>query len=78
MGLASAALHGFKSVQGLTPLAALFVGTDQVCVGHGIGGAVVLGHALKHEAGFVVLAAMCTGSYHAVEDAHIWLAALRE
>ena len=73
---ASATLHGFKSVQGVAPLAALFVGADQIRVGHSIGVAVVLGHALEHEAGLVILAAMGAGSYHAVEDAHIWLAAL--
>ena len=74
---ATAALHGLERVQGVAPLAPLLVGPDEVGIGHSIGRAVMLRHALEHEAGLVELAAVGTGCNHAVEDAHVWLAALQ-
>ena len=78
MRLATAALHGFKRVQCVAPLASLLTGTDQVCVRDSLGNAVMLCHAVKHRASLDVLASMGTSSYHAVEDAYVWLAPLQD
>lgn len=76
VGSATAALHCLEGVQGVAPLPALLVRADEIRVRDRVGHAIVLRHALEHETRLVVLPAVGTGRYHAIEDADIWLTAL--
>lgn len=71
--------HEYRArVRANSPLAALLVCPDQIGKGHSISLAVVLRHAVKHDAGLGILPAMRARRDHRVEDGSIRLHVLHQ